>query len=182
MSEASIIAFSGKIGSGKSSISTVVAEFFKFERISFGDYVRALVAAKGGDPASRKELQDEGQRRVIEDPVLFLSGTLEFHHWSSDTDAIVDGLRHISILSAMRDRFGARMFHIHLNVENSKATERALRRGDEHGGVKGALQHVVEADVDTNLLRLADLAVDADQPQEKLVSDCISAVRTHFRK
>ena len=176
-----MIAFSGKIGSGKSAVSSLVASQLKFERISFGDYVRASVSGKGGDPLSRKDLQDEGQRQVEADPRSFLSRTLKFHNWNSNSDIVVDGLRHTSVLSAMRDRFKARLFHIHLEVADILATERALERGDERSNLEGALEHIVETDVNIDLKMTADLVLDAREPIEALVAACISAAKTQQR-
>ena len=176
-----MIAFSGKIGSGKSAVSKLVASYLKFERISFGDYVRASVSAKGGDPLSRKDLQDEGQRQVEADPKSFLSSTLKFHNWDSKSNVVVDGLRHTSVLSAMRHHLKGQLFHIHLEVVDTLATERALERGDELRSLEGALEHIVETDVGNDLKLAADLVLDAEEPIETLVAACISATKTPQR-
>lgn len=172
-----MIAFSGKIGSGKSAVSSLVASQLQFVKVSFGDYVRASVSAKGGDPQSRKELQDEGQRQVEANPKSFLSSMLEFHNWNSNTNVVVDGLRHTSVLFAMRDHFKDQLFHIHLEVVDSLATERALERGDELSSLEGALEHIVETDVGSDLRLAADLVLDAEEPIETLVAACISATK-----
>jgi len=172
-----VIVFSGKIGSGKSAVSSLVASQLEFVKVSFGDYVRASVSAKGGDPLSRKELQDEGQRQVEASPKSFLSSTLKFHDWDSNFSVVVDGLRHTSVLSAMRDHFKDQLFHIHLEVVDTLATERALERGDEQSNLEGALERIVEPDVSSVLRLAADLVLDAEEPIEILVAACTSATK-----
>ena len=43
-----LVCFSGKIGSGKTSISCAVARWLECGRTSFGDYLRDEVARRGG--------------------------------------------------------------------------------------------------------------------------------------
>ena len=66
-----VICFSGRIGSGKSSVTKALANALHWRRASFGDYVRARVAEQGGDPASREDLQNLGQALVEANPEAF---------------------------------------------------------------------------------------------------------------
>jgi hypothetical protein len=66
-----VVCFSRRIGSGKSSVTQTLANALRWPRASFGDYVRARVAERGGDPSSRKELQNLGQTLVEADPSGF---------------------------------------------------------------------------------------------------------------
>ena len=71
-----LLCFSGQIGSGKSSVSTAVAEVLGWRRTGFGDYLRGEIARLGGDPDDRKALQDLGQQRVEDDSTAFCRDVL----------------------------------------------------------------------------------------------------------
>ena len=60
-----VACFAGKIGSGKTSVTNVLARGLQWRRVGFGDYVRAELARRGGDPDVRKDLQDLGRVRLF---------------------------------------------------------------------------------------------------------------------
>ncbi|HMP06718.1 MAG TPA: AAA family ATPase, partial [Lacipirellulaceae bacterium] len=60
---ATALAFSGHIGSGKSTLSRAVADAIGAARVSFGDHVRA-VARHQGEPETRERLQAIGEALV----------------------------------------------------------------------------------------------------------------------
>lgn len=159
-----VLAFSGQIGSGKSSLAKAISDEFGFSRISFGGYVRHLVRQSGGDENDRKALQDEGERRVNRDPSAFLLATLDYHDVDKANSFVVEGLRHTSILNEMRKFFGTDLIHIHLEAGDHIAFERAVARGDDPKVVERALRHKVEADVATDLREAADLVLPASSP------------------
>ena len=72
-----LVCFSGKIGSGKTSISGVVARRLGCGRSSFGGYLRDTIEQRGGDPDCRRSLQDLGQRRIERDPESFYEDDLK---------------------------------------------------------------------------------------------------------
>ena len=94
---ATIVCFSGKIGSGKSSVSKAVAQSIGCQRAGFGDYLRKLILLAGGDPESRRELQDLGQTLVQNDLSEFCEGLLSDIKYQTGTDLVIDGIRHVKI-------------------------------------------------------------------------------------
>src|SRR3982751_2032964 len=71
-----VVSFAGRIGSGKSSVSNVLAEALGWPRAGFGDYLRDELRRRGGDMASRQALQDLGQSFVEVDPEAFCRSVL----------------------------------------------------------------------------------------------------------
>jgi hypothetical protein len=88
-----ILCFSGQIGSGKSSVSTAVAEALGWRRTGFGDYLRSEIARLGGDPNDRKSLQDLRQARVDANPVAFCRDVLSSAGFQPGDDFVIDGIR-----------------------------------------------------------------------------------------
>lgn len=165
-----VLAFSGPIGSGKSSLAKAISYEFGFPRVSFGGYVRHLVRQYGGDESDRKALQDEGERQVKRDPGAFLLATLDYHDVDKANSFVVEGLRHTSILNEMRMFFGTDLFHIHLEAGDHIAFERAVARGDDPKVVERALRHKVEADVAIELSEVADLVLPASESLSELIA------------
>jgi dephospho-CoA kinase len=97
-----VVCFSRRIGSGKSSVTQTLANALRWPRASFGDYVRARVADRGGDPSSRKELQNLGQMLVETDPSGFAAAVLQARGYKRGADLLVDGIRHVAIKRRLR--------------------------------------------------------------------------------
>src|SRR4051812_10083492 len=102
---AQVVAFSGGIKGGKSSVSREVAARLRWLRVSFGDQVRAAVRSRGLDDSDRDTLQSVGQELVDKDAhgfsqaVLSQAGTA----WTPGQNLIVDGLRHTEVAAALRE-------------------------------------------------------------------------------
>lgn len=97
-----LLCFSGQIGSGKSSISAAVAKCLDCQLTSFGDYLRAEIRRSGGDPLNRQVLQDFGQRRISEDPVVFCREVLAFGGFQPGQHFVLDGIRHVTIFDVLK--------------------------------------------------------------------------------
>ena len=65
------ITFSGRIASGKTYVTQVLADVLAWPRASFSDYLRKVLAARGISDPDRKMLQDLGQSLVQSDPDTF---------------------------------------------------------------------------------------------------------------
>jgi dephospho-CoA kinase len=172
-----LLCFSGQIGSGKSSVSTAVAEAFGWRRTSFGDYLRDEVARSGGDPNDRGALQDFGQRRVDGDPVAFCRDVLAAGGFQPGGDFVIDGVRHARIFEILGDVSAPTQAKLlFLSAQDSARLQRVGARADAEDFAR-ASEHRVEAELREALPRLAAVVVDANQPLERVVSDCLNLVR-----
>lgn len=94
-----IVAFSGQIASGKSTLSKLLADKTGWNRFSFGDYVRVCAKKIGLDANDRETLQDLGAC-LSKRPEPFVRGFLE---WTGTPEnMIIDGVRHFSIVLALK--------------------------------------------------------------------------------
>src|SRR5712671_6344240 len=102
-----VIAFSGPIGAGKSTISQRVAELLRWPRVSFGEYVQTVAKDSGQDPDDRSVLQRLGQALVVSDVDGFVEGVLSQQQWrgeGGEGNLVVDGLRHAEVRHALIQR------------------------------------------------------------------------------
>jgi cytidylate kinase len=126
-----IIGFSGKIGSGKTTISTAVAEALNWPHASFGDYVRE-VGRERGIEESRKVLQEIGAS-LVENPDEFCLSLLELSGWKPGQHLVVDGVRHAKIVDALhRTTKPSRVFLVFVEV-NEKVRKKRIQNQKDNG-------------------------------------------------
>lgn len=172
-----LLCFSGQIGSGKSSVSTAVAETLGWRRTGFGDYLRSEISRLGGDPKDRQTLQDLGQNRVDADPVAFCRDVLSAGGFAPGDDFIVDGVRHVRIFEILAE-VGAPS-HARLLFLGALEIIRVARveaRADAEDFAR-ASTHRVEAELRDELPQQADGIINAEQSLDRVVSDCLELVR-----
>jgi dephospho-CoA kinase len=172
-----LLCFSGQIGSGKSSVSTAVAAALGCGRTGFGDYLRSEIARLGGDPNDRKALQDLGQKRVEDDSATFCRDVLTAGGFQAGDDFVIDGIRHVAIfeiLATAGKPSEARL--LYLGVPETTRNVRVQSRDDAQDFVRASTHHV-ETELQNALPRRADAVIDADQPFDRVVADCLELVR-----
>ena len=175
-----VLGFVGKIGSGKSTISTAVAEVLGWPRTGFGDYVRAL-AAQRGLPEDRQSLQRLGESLVNEKPGEFCRMVLDQAKWEPGKSLVVDGIRHAAIVSALREMVApAELLLVFVAVPDSLREARVRRRdGQDHVPLDLLDSHSTESDVERLLSKMADLTVEGNGPTEVLASEIAVWVKRH---
>jgi cytidylate kinase len=172
-----LLCFSGQIGSGKSSVSSAVAEALGWRRTGFGDYLRSEITRLGGDPSSRKALQDLGQSRVEEDPLAFCRDVLAAGGFQPGDDFVVDGVRHLGIFQILHTvSTPTRARLIFLSTAEATRIARVNQRPDGKDFAR-ASAHRVESELRDALSRAADSLVTTDQPLERVIADCLNLVR-----
>lgn len=172
-----LLCFSGQIGSGKSSVSAAVAKALGWHRTGFGDYLRSEIERLGGDPNDRKTLQDLGQQRVQDDSDGFCRDVLAAAGFRPGDDFVIDGIRHVSIfeiLAALGRPSEARL--LFLGASELTRNDRVRSRGDAQDFARASIHHV-ESELQDALPQRADAIVDADQPLDQVVADCLRLVR-----
>ena len=138
-----VICFSGKIGSGKSSVSASVAKGLDCKLASFGGYIRHMVEMQDGDPKNRQDLVVDGIRHV--DVFSTLSRLLP--------DCTVS--------------------LIHLDLDDNLRRSRMAGRGDDRADFSRAENHTVEQDLQDSLPMRADLIIDVSAPLNEVVEKCL---------
>jgi cytidylate kinase len=174
-----VVAFSGGIKGGKSSVSREVAARLGRPRVSFGDQVRSVVRSRGLDASDREALQSVGQELVDTDArdfsqaVLSQAGTA----WTPGRNLIIDGLRHVEVATALRglvkpSDLRVILIDADLTVRATRAPGQAVASDLARWG-----QHPTEVQIANSIPKIADFIIDGAQPLEKVVSEAVSWIQ-----
>jgi transcriptional regulator with XRE-family HTH domain/dephospho-CoA kinase/Zn-dependent peptidase ImmA (M78 family) len=174
--EPQVLAFSGKIGSGKSTLSQEVAHALQWKRASFGDYVRTVAKSEGLEP-SRDVLQELGAS-LAKKPEEFCRAMLAHYGWQSGEPLVIDGVRHKEILDALRRIVAPLEVRVvYLAIDDQKRHERLMQEDQIDEKKLGQVEaHSTEKQVMDVLPKIADLTVSAERPIEDLVRDIVTWV------
>jgi dephospho-CoA kinase len=173
-----LVCFSGQIGSGKSSVSTAVADALGWRRTGFGDFLRSEIARSGGDPSSRRALQDLGQQHVDSDPEGFCREVLQDGGFRPGDDFLIDGVRHVDIFRILTHLAAPSVARLLVLQASDRARIGRVEERHDHVDFHRAARHRVEAELPDALPRHADALVDAEQPFDKVVADCLASIRS----
>ena len=155
-----VLAFSGKIGSGKSSVSMAVAESLHLPWVSFGDYVRKQAKAQELEP-TRQHLQDLGQALLLADADAFCAAVLA-QTPDVENGLVMDGIRHSNVLRIIKRLVAPQqVIHIHLLLDEDLREERVVGRQGvvELDEQRRMSNHPTEEQVFELLPSIADLAI-----------------------
>jgi AAA domain len=173
MTDRLVVCLSGRIGSGKTSISQVLSAALQWRRSGFGEYVRLQVRERGGDPESRQALQDLGLELVSADPDAFCRAVLEMGDFLPGGTLILDGIRHADIFSRVARLVApSRAVLFHLAVEDAEATRRVKARTDA-ADLTRAESHPVESEVVQSLPSSANYVLDGSKPVKEIAAQIL---------
>jgi len=166
------LAFTGGIGSGKTTLSTELAERLGWPRVAFGDYVRS-VAAERGIAATRDRLQSLGATLIEEQGWDgFCRSILEQARWHPGASIVVDGARHAEVAVSLKHLVAPAIFLLVL-IKTDPGI-RAGRIAERGAAYEYALPisetHSTEEQVGDLLPSLADLVIDGSQPSYQSVA------------
>jgi dephospho-CoA kinase len=174
-----VIAFAGKIGSGKTTITKCLADALGWPRASFGDYVRKAVRERGlGE--TREVLQSVGTELLRASPPAFCNSVLQSSGWKLGNSLLIDGLRHaetIEIIQGLTQVVPLSIVFVRISEDLR------LRRLEEREGWDANYRAVVEAhsseaQVTSALAGAADFVVDNDGPIRAAVSEVAKWIKS----
>ncbi|HCT61333.1 MAG TPA: hypothetical protein DGA22_10765 [Acidobacterium sp.] len=172
------VAFAGKIGSGKTTISTAAARVLQCKRASFGDYVRHVVASQGLD-ATRENLQQIGTKHLEANRFEFCRNMLEYSGWTQGESIIIDGLRHhetIPLLNQLVAPAELRIAYIDID-ELTRLKRIGIRDENQLASLRSADAHSSEQQVGTIIREIASLVLDGGQSVEDCVASALKWIR-----
>jgi dephospho-CoA kinase len=173
------IGFAGKIGSGKTTLSSKVSETLAWPYVSFGNHVRNVARQRGLDE-SREVLQEIGASLVSSDPGLFCREVLSQADWQPGLPIVIDGIRHVEVVEVLRRLIAPSSLRV-VYIEVADGVREA-RLPEE--GINNATQlmqietHSTEVQVRTVLPESADLIVDGSKELDDLVNEIVDWVRS----
>lgn len=153
---AHVIAVSGRIASGKSTLADSLASETGWPVASFGAYVRS-VAEQRGLGTDRPTLQAIGSELVRDGEEPFVIAVLRAAGWRPGRPAVVEGVRHLTVLRTVR-RVAAPLpvLHVHVALSETERNARTVARGD----TESAENHDTERDARVILEHVADVMAD----------------------
>lgn len=171
-----VLAFSGKIASGKSTLSLEVSKALDWKRASFGDYVRIVARSQGLEP-SREVLQDLGES-LAKTPDEFCRAILAHSGWRSGEPLVIDGVRHREIVDALRRIVAPLELRlIFVDIGDEQRRERLTLEGDvDLDKMPQIEKHSTEKQVRNILPDLADLRVSTEKGVGEVVREIVSWV------
>lgn len=177
-----LVAFSGPIGSGKSTVSRQVALELGGIWSGFGNTVRAI-AAERNIPNERKALQSLGADLVANSPDTFCRRVIASSDAKPSQDLIIDGVRHISIRNHLRALSPPRRFClIYVDAAPDLRMSRLKTRdGLSADEVAELSKHSTEVEVETQLSQQADKKIQNFSDPAIAVDEVLEFLRS-FRK
>ena len=163
MSTNLVVAFAGRIGAGKSSVSAAFAEDLGWKFASFGAFVRKT-ATERGIYHSRKSLQAVGAELEATDATKFCRAVLDDVAWSAGEPLVVEGIRHVRILGILKRQVASQpVFLVYLEAPEELRRNRLQERdAQEAQHLERAETHSTERDVIAELPLLADLVLSTE--------------------
>ncbi|HEY4678007.1 MAG TPA: AAA family ATPase [Candidatus Angelobacter sp.] len=173
-----VIAFSGKLGSGKTTISNAVATALGWPLAGFGDYVRQVVRERGLD-GTRENLQAVGTELLEADPREFCKAVLSSGGWIRGEPLLIDGLRHVKTIAIIQELISpATLRIISILVPEATRLQRLGQRDQVEAASTGIIEaHSSEQEVGSILCSHADLVLDGEKPVSVLVAEIIDWIR-----
>lgn len=174
-----VLGFSGRIASGKSTLSAAVADALGVPRVSFGDYVRHLADYMGLDADERSVLQDIG-RLLVGHPRQFCAKVLAQADYQAGQPLVVDGIRHMEIAEEIRVQVAPAVLRlIYVEAEERTIEVRLSQEGKHRGDIRRLELDPTEAQVTTTLRGLADISIrtDAGRSLKDTVDEVIRRLR-----
>ena len=170
-----VVALAGPIGSGKTTLSRALAKEFDCKRASFGDHFRQLAVESGQNPGNRRLLQRLGEKYVGLSPDRLCRELLRKADWQpGDESLIVDGVRHIEILIALRQVVAPmRLFLVYVRRDQMRAASASTRVGSRSLALFDA--HSTETQNDA-LRSSADVIVSGDSDINAAVSSVLHSL------
>ena len=176
------ICVSGKIATGKTTVSRELSRHFGYQIVSFGDIMRAYLNGLGVEP-TREAMHAQSHRIVTE------IGNFRAMDWfidnSSDIDwqgnLIVDGCRHPETYKRLQELFDS-CFLIHCSCCAPTQIKRIQERDKlSITQINKIVAHPVEEDLDRHFIVIADIVKREDDQPEIVVKQLISLLEEHDR-
>ncbi len=170
-----VIAVSGPIGSGKTTLSRALAKQLDCKHTSSGDYFRQLALESGQNPGDRRLLQHLGEQQVGLSPDHLCRELLRKANWRpGDESLIIDGIRHIEVLDVLRQVVAPlRIFLVYVQRDRMRSHSVSARIGKR----SLALFDAHSTEIQTDALRSsADIIVSGDNEVTSVVERVLQSI------
>lgn len=165
-----ILAFAGRIASGKSTVAHQVSKAFDWPYVSFGEYIR-VEARRRGLEETRENLQLLGDQFIASGWEQFCKLVLSQANWNLGMSLVVDGIRHADGLEVLRNITAPQpVLLVFVDVPENIRTVRLNNRGIKWEQQQQQDLHNSELQVRNALPQIANLIIDGTDPVTSLVN------------
>lgn len=178
-----VLAFSGSIGSGKSTLSLSIAEALNWPYISFGNYVRTAALLRGlGE--SREALQEVGESLIQEGWEQFCKSVLAQATWEPGEPLVVDGIRHVEAVEMLRLLIAPSELHlIHITLNEPTRKARLYKRSPaDYTQIQSIEDHSTEVQVKRQLPQMANLIVSGERSTDDIIRDILIWIQNYIAR
>jgi len=157
-----VIGIAGKIGAGKTTLSTALSRNTGWQSINLGSYLKLLAGSSfQGD---RQTLQELGARLVRDSLSEVCQGVLEHVGWRAGIGLILDGIRHSTVINEFR-RLVSPTPVLLVYVDTGDTVRKARyseRTSASELELSEAEKHYMEQEPANTLPQIADIIVRGD--------------------
>jgi dephospho-CoA kinase len=173
-----VLAVSGSIGSGKSTLSKELSKVRNCKYASFGDYVRKKAVTMGYVEASRTQLQKVGEVLVENGIRDFCLSVLQDSMWQLGEELIVDGVRHLEALETLKEIiFPQNLFLVYITLDEKTRVERLTSR-DKDKNSHNSEKHSTEIQVPDILRTRADILINGSETVANNIDKIIQLLKS----
>lgn len=152
-----IVCISGRMRSGKSTISKALASKLNWKRASFGEFVLEKAKACNADFKCRAVLQKIGTHLIESGWQSFVSAVLDSASWNPGEPLIIDGLRHVDAIAYIIELTKPTpLYLVYVDVDESI---RQHRLSETEKFDPETEDHLVEFESKSSLKELANLVI-----------------------
>ena len=176
-----VLAFSGSIGSGKSTLSLSVAKALNWPYVSFGNYVRTVALLRGlGE--SREVLQEVGESLIQEGWEQFCKSVLAHATWGPGESLVVDGIRHVEAVEMLRLLVvPSELLLIHITLNELTRKARLYKRSPtDNAQMQSIEDHSTEVQVKRQLPEIANLIVSGERSTDDSTREILIWIQNYI--
>lgn len=163
-----IVALSGAVGSGKSTVAEALRSTVGGERLS----TRLMIMERMGVASERGALQAAGDELDVDTDFGWIADDVAAKWGSAHGLLIVDAVRRAEQVDRLRERFPDSIRHVHLSVDPAVLVDRHTKRSHEviePESYEDVRAHATEAAVQ-QLATLADVVFDPSRLDDRSVA------------
>jgi len=173
-----IVILSGKIGTGKTTLARKLESEFKFRRIGTRDFLKGRCQDLQLDRAALQALGEKLDRKT--GGTWVLEDFAKIFRESPDCPFVVDSVRHHGQINALREAYGRKIIHIHLEAEIAELETRYAQRQPTEMKELSSYALAQENKTEQKVNRLAKLADVVIQTDRCTADDVLVRVASHI--